>query len=157
VTLRRFDAADLVSVQSLIYLTVDSSYSGVYPPRAVQYFKEFHSLEHILERQAAGEVLVVQRDGVMVGTGAIVGAEISGVFVHPQFQRRGIGGQVMDVLENHARAAGHESVCLAVSLPSRPFYESRGYHLLGDRSIDVGEGERLDYWTAEKSLGAGES
>lgn len=148
----RLDATDLMSVQRLIYLTVDSSYSGVYPPRAVQYFKEFHSLERILERQAVGEVLVVERDRVMVGTGAIVGAEISGVFVHPQFQRLGIGGRVMDALESHARAAGHESVRLAVSLPSRPFYEGRGYHLLEDCSIDVGEGERLDYWTAEKSL-----
>ncbi len=151
-TPRRLDATDLMSVQRLIYLTVDSSYSGVYPPRAVQYFKEFHSLERILERQAVGEVLVVERDRVMVGTGAIVGAEISGVFVHPQFQRLGIGGQVMDVLEDHARAAGRKSVRLAVSLPSRPFYESRSYHLLEECSIDVGEGERLDYWTAEKSL-----
>jgi hypothetical protein len=62
-------------------------------PGAVRFFKELHSLEHLLERQAAGEILVVEQDGVMVGTGAIVAGEISGVFIHPEFQKRGIGGR----------------------------------------------------------------
>jgi hypothetical protein len=48
------------------------------------------------------------------------------------------------------------SVELDVSLPSRGFYERRGYRMLEDRSIDVGEGETLDYWRAAKRL-AGES
>jgi hypothetical protein len=62
----------------------------------------------------------------------------------------------MDDLESAASAAGHRSVHLDVSLPSRSFYERRGYANLHRRAIDVGDGERLDYWTAEKSLGAGE-
>jgi putative acetyltransferase len=157
VTPRRFEAQDLEPLQRLVHLTIDSSYAGLYPPRAVAYFRELYSLQQILDRQAAGEIVVVECDGALVATGAIVAAEISGVFVHPQLQRRGIGAQVMDVLERHAQAAGHESVHLAVSLPSRRFYESRGYRMLEPCSIDVGEGERLDYWKAEKSLGAGES
>ena len=74
-----------------------------------------------------------------MATGAIVGADISGVFVHPQLQKRGIGGQVMDRLEGDAALAGRDSVRLDVSLPSRGFYESRGYRLLESCSIDVGE------------------
>jgi len=151
--LRRSDSADVVPIQHLIHATIESSYAGVYPPRAVRHFKEFHSVGRIRERQAEGAVLVGEQDGQIVATGAIVGAEISGVFVRPEFQKRGIGGQVMDRLEGDAEHAGRDSVGLDVSLPSKGFYESRGYRLLESCSIDVGEGERLDYWTAEKWLG----
>jgi ribosomal protein S18 acetylase RimI-like enzyme len=157
VKLRRSDSVDVASIQRLIHATIEASYAGVYPPRAVRHFKEFHSAERIRERQAAGAILVAEQDGQVVATGAIVGADISGVFVHPEFQQRGIGGQVMDRLEGDAEIAGRGSVRLDVSLPSKGFYESRGYRLLESCSIDVGEGERLDYWTAEKWLGSGES
>lgn len=108
--LRRSDSADIATIQRLIRATIESSYAEVYPPRAVRHFKEFHSAERIRERQVAGAVLVAELDGQIVATGAIVGADISGVFVHPQLQGHG-----------------------------------------------VGEGERLDYWTAEKWLGSGRS
>jgi len=69
---RPFTVTDLVPVQRLVHLTIDSSYSGVYPPRAVRFFKEFHSLDRILERNAEGEVIVVEQDGEIVATGTIV-------------------------------------------------------------------------------------
>jgi len=151
VKFRSLDAIDAAPAQRLIHLTIDSSYPGAYPPRAVQFFKAFHSLDRILERCTLGQVLVIEQDEDVIATGAIVADEITGVFVHPQSQKLGIGGRLMDRLENIARIGGHESVQLAVSLPSRGFYESRGYQLLKNCSIDVGEGERLDYWEAEKS------
>lgn len=151
-SVRSFEAADLTPVHELIHHTIDVCYSGVYPPRAVSFFKEFHSLDKILGRHATGEVLVVEHDGSVVATGALVGGDITGVFVHPEFQGRGIGGQVMDRLEGIARARGRSSVELSVSLPSRGFYESRGYQVLESRSSDVGGGDRLDYWAAEKPL-----
>ena len=155
VKLRLSDSADVASIRRLIHATIDCSYVGVYPPLAVRYFKEYHSVDRLRGRQAAGAVLVAEQDGQIVATGAIVGADISGVFVHPRLRRRGIGGQVMDRLEGDAESAGRDSVRLDVSLPSKGFYEGRGYRLLESCSLDVGAGERLDYWTAEKWLGTG--
>ena len=155
-TVRAFRSADLDSVRQLIHDTIDASYAGVYPPRAVRFFRDYHTPDRILERQATGKIVVVERDADLVATGAIVEDHIIAVFVHPGFQGRGIGARVMDALEGDARAAGRASVRLDVSLPSRRFYERRGYRLLENCSIEVGGGERLDYWTAEKSLAAGE-
>jgi GNAT superfamily N-acetyltransferase len=149
---RAFAVGDLEPAQRLIHDTIDRCYSGLYPPRAVRFFKEFHSRDNILERHTAGTVLVAEDDGELVATGATVAGEIAGVFVHPRFQGRGIGGQVMDRLEEIARSAGHKTASLSVSLPSRGFYGRRGYRVLESRSIDVGGGERLDYWEAEKRL-----
>jgi GNAT superfamily N-acetyltransferase len=154
--LRAFEPSDLEAVRQLIHAAIDASYTDVYPPRAVQFFKDYHTADRILERHAKGDVVLVEREAELLGTGAIVGDHIVAVFVHPEHQRHGIGTSVMEDLERAARAAGHHSVHLDVSLPSRPFYESRGYTHLESCSIDVGVGERLDYWTAEKSLGGGE-
>ena len=156
VRVRAFRSADLDSVQQLIHDTIDASYTGVYPPRAVRFFKDYHTPDRILERQATGKVVVVERDADLVATGAIVDDHILAVFVYSGLQRRGIGARVMDALEGDAHATGRASVHVDVSLPSRRFYERRGYRLLESCSIEVGDGERLDYWRAEKNLGAGE-
>ncbi len=74
------------------------------------------------------------------------------IFVRPDLQRRGHGKAVMRELERRARARGFTQVELSVSLPSREFYESLGYEMLEECSIDVGDGQRLDFWKAGKTL-----
>lgn len=49
-TLRGFRDSDAAAVHALIYRTIDECYSGVYPPRAVEYFKRFHSFEAVRAR-----------------------------------------------------------------------------------------------------------
>ncbi len=41
--IRPFGTPDLAVVRQLIHNTIDTCYSGVYPPRAVAFFKDFHS------------------------------------------------------------------------------------------------------------------
>lgn len=151
--LRAFRPDDAELVTRLIHRTIDACYARVYPPRAVAFFKEYHALDRVLDRHAAGRVIVVRRGDDIVATGSLVGPEISGVFVDPAFQGHGVGALVMDELESAAGEMGLPAVELSVSLPSRGFYQRRGYRILEALSIDVGEGEQLDYWAAEKLLG----
>jgi hypothetical protein len=58
----------------------------------------------------------------------------------------------MKVLENEACASRVTEIGLSVSLPSRRFYERLGYEVVEEKSIDVGEGQRLDFWKAVKRL-----
>lgn len=155
--IRDFQESDLVAVQNLIHQTIDVCYSGIYPPRAVQFFKDFHSEKKIMERYRSGDILVAEQEGKLVATGTIVGSDIFGIFVHPAFQRQGYGAALMRELENKAAAKGCNEPELSVSLPSRGFYESLGYEMLEECSIDVGGGEHLDFWKAKKSLARQES
>lgn len=157
IRIRMFRESDLIPVLNLIHQTIDSCYSGVYPPRAVQFFKEFHSEEKVLQRHQEGVLLVVEQDGNVIATGAIVGNDIFGVFVHPGFQHCGHGGTLMRELEKKAKAKGCTKAELSVSLPSRGFYVRLGYDMLEGCSMDVGEGQHLDYWKACKSLTGQES
>jgi GNAT superfamily N-acetyltransferase len=155
--IREFRESDLIPVQRLIHQTIDVCYSGVYPPRAVQFFKKFHSEEKIMERHRQGKILLIEQDGNVIATGTIVGSDIFGVFVHPEFQHRGYGGGLMRELENRAKARGCTELELSVSLPSREFYEGLGYEMLEKCSIDVGQGQHLDFWKARKPMARRES
>ena len=154
ISIRRFREPDLCQLMRLIRETIEISYAEVYPPRAVQFLRDFHSEKKVADRSKAGTTLVVEEDGELVATGSLVGSEILAVFVHPRLQRGGRGKALMNTLENEARASGETEIGLAVSLPSRRFYESLGYKIVEKRSGDVGEGQRLDFWKAVKQLPA---
>lgn len=150
--LRQFRSSDAHAVHALIHRTIDASYSGVYPPQAVAFFKRFHSLEAVQSRASAGYVVVAEDNSGILATGTRIGDEISGVFVAPEGQGRGVGTQVMDALETTLLEIGGTVARLHVSLPSRGFYELRGYVMLSEGSIDVDDDQQLRYWLAEKAL-----
>ena len=152
VSIRRFREPDLCQLVRLISETIGISYAEVYPPRAVQFFKDFHSKKKIADRGKTGTTLVVEEDGELVATGSLVDGEILAVFVHPRLQRGGRGKALMKALENEARASGVAEIGLSISLPSKGFYESLGYKVVEEKSRDVGEGQRLDFWKAVKQL-----
>lgn len=152
--IRLFKEADLPALRRLICDTIEASYSAAYPPRAVDFFKDHHSGQKIIERSVKGNVLVLvgETDNSIRATGALVGAEIEGVFVRRDYQRRGYGKTIMAELEKMAKAKGLTETGLSISLPARKFYESIGYEVLPERTIDVGEGQYLKYWPGKKSL-----
>ena len=152
ICIREFREDDVETITQLIHRTIDVCYTNVYPSRAVEFFKRFHSRDGILERSRKGATLVAERNGRVIGTGAIVDNEIYGVFVEPKMQGHGHGGAIMRALETRAIAKGHLEVILSVSLPSRKFYEGLGYEILQEAYRDVGEGQRLDFWKAKKAL-----
>ena len=151
--LRTFQKTDLEAVRALIHRTIDAAYTGVDPPRAVVFFKQYYSKEKILERSRDGEIVVLACGGKAVAMGSILEGEICGVFVDLDFQRAGFGVRLMQELERRVSASGRKEAELSVSLPSRGFYERLGYTVLEACSIDVGEGEQLKYWKAKKTLG----
>ncbi|MBI9016323.1 MAG: GNAT family N-acetyltransferase [Phycisphaerae bacterium] len=150
--IRRFTEGDLGGVYDLIHGTIDICYDGFYSGRAIGYFRGFHSHEGILKRGKNDDVVVMENDGEIIATGALVGNEICGVFIRVDLQGQGLGRLVMGKLEGIACDKGIEEVVLNVSLPSRKFYEKMGYEIYEDCQMDVGAGEILDYWKARKRL-----
>ena len=154
IVIRPFREADMPALHGMICDTIDASYSGIYPPRAVEFFKKHHSEERIGERYATGEVLVLaaEPDGSILATGSLVGSEIVGVFVRRDRQGKGYGKTIMGRLEGMATAKGLPEIGLSISLPSRMFYERLGYEVVDERAIDVGKGQYLEYWYGKKAL-----
>ncbi len=153
IIIRPFNKNDLASLHRMIQGTIEASYTGIYPPRAVAFFKAYHSEGKIIERSAAGEVLVlVNQDGSILATGSLISSEITGVFVHRNYHRKGYGKAIMAELERRAKVKGFSNISLSVSLPSRRFYEHLGYDVLAECALDVGDGQCLKYWSGTKVL-----
>lgn len=150
--LRSFRESDVTAVRCLIHDTIDSCYSSVYPPQAVQFFKTFHSESKIKKRNLKGHMVVVEREGDIIATGTLIADDITGVFVHPDCQHQGHGRRIMLNLESQALQSGYNETTLSVSLPSRVFYEDLGYEVIEDCSIEVGGEEHLEFWKAKKNL-----
>jgi hypothetical protein len=63
VSIRRFREPDLCQLVRLVSETIGLSYAEVYSPRAVQFFKDYHSEKNIADRSKTGTTLVVEEDG----------------------------------------------------------------------------------------------
>jgi GNAT superfamily N-acetyltransferase len=77
-------------------------------------------------------------DGQVVGTASLNGQTVSSVFVHPDYQRRGIGTKLMDAVE---QAAQSSSLGVQTSITAQPFYAKRGFAVI--REDFYGEERRI--------------
>lgn len=151
-SVRPFEAFELERVRALIRRTIEVSYGAVYPPRALPFFERFHDAQTIRTRAVNGRVLVLEEEGGLTGTGALVEGEILGVFVDPDRQGGGRGRALMRALEAEAVRQGLDGCTLSISLPSRRFYEKLGYRTLEERTRDLGGGQVLRFWKGAKRL-----
>lgn len=116
-----------------------------------EFFCDLHSLDHVREGIASGNMGVLVDDGEVIGTGCFDGNHITGVYVLPPFQGKGCGSMIIDHLENLI-GKDHETVVLDASLPAATLYEHRGYRATGHGIIDLENDVKLAFEKMEKSL-----
>lgn len=150
--IRKFKESDLADVKSLINETIHICYSGVYCAQAVQFFKDWHHDEKILENAKQGYTIVLEKNNKIVGTGTIIGQEIVRVFVDPMLQRCGFGKLIMDKLEEKALSLGIDVIKLDASIPAKKFYDALGYITLEETFVELKDNKTLDYYKMQKSL-----
>ena len=68
--------------------------------------------------------------GRIVGTGSLNGKTVRAVFVHPDYQGRGIGTKLMDAVENAASVQSVDTLTVQSSITAQPFYAKRGFKVV---------------------------
>lgn len=116
-----------------------------------EFFCDLHSLDHVREGIASGNMGVLVDDGEVIGTGCFDGNHITGVHVLPPFQGKGCGSMIIDHLENLI-GKDYETVVLDASFPAATLYEHRGYRATGHGIIDLENDVKLVFEKMEKSL-----
>lgn len=148
-TLKIIGLVELKEVYNLIQNTIQNCYSKYYSPGVVYFFCTHHSSENIAEDIKAGRVYGVFIDNHLVGTGTIKENHITRVFVHPDYQGKGVGTYIFGAFEKIIFSYS-DSVVLDSSLAAAKFYDKRGYVTVGHEEIDCENGSILVYEIMEK-------
>lgn len=154
IQIRTFKERDLAAIRNLIDETVNACYSDDYCAEAMQFFKEWHDSQKILNHAKEGYTIILEKNNQVIGTGTIIGTEVVRVFVSPVFQKHGCGRLIMNELEEKAVSKGIKVIKLDASMPSKKFYDSLGYVTLEKTFLELESSKRLDYYKMEKTLNA---
>lgn len=80
------------------------------------------------------EIWIVEQNDTVVGWGAIRGGRLEGLYTDPEFAGRGIGTELLGVLEALMRERGILAVQAEASSNAEEFYFRRGYEPIGPRT-----------------------
>jgi putative acetyltransferase len=72
----------------------------------------------------------------VVGWGAIRAERVEGLYTDPEFAGRGIGTELLELLEALMRGRGIPAVCAEASSNAEIFYLRRGYERTGPRTSE---------------------
>jgi GNAT superfamily N-acetyltransferase len=133
--IRRYGASDHDAVWQLhnVALWKVGAHAGNGP-----WDDDLHKIEEVY-LDNGGEFLVGLVDGRIVAMGAIrrltgEKAEVKRMRVHPDYQRRGLGQQILTALEDRARELGYRTLVLdtaVIQTAARQLYLKNGYHETG--------------------------
>jgi len=71
--------------------------------------------------------------GRLAGFCSFLGGVIEGLYVHPDWARRGVGSALLLRAEAAILAGRHRTVRVSASLIGQPLYERHGYRIVGSR------------------------
>lgn len=99
------------------------------------------------------ETLVAEVDTEIVGFATREGDLIRALYVRPELQGRGIGSELLNVVEAAARADGVHRLTVSASLNSIGFYTAQGYVRVGESHVGLGDERELRCVDLTKELG----
>ena len=114
------------------------------------------AFEEEIGNGVAGIGMVAEDDGIIVGfiTGLTMAQELQvhNIAVHPDYQGRGIGRQLMEAVDDLGRAGDYQRISLEVRQDNDiacKLYMSLGFKAVGTRKDFYGPGQDASLYTKE--------
>ncbi len=124
--LRKYRPEDLEEIATLFYETVHTVNARDYTPEQLSAWAT-----GTIDKKAwnaslmAHTSIVAEEDGQIIGFGDVDDTGyLDRLYVHKDFQRRGIGRAICDALESAVQTG---TITTYASLTARPFFEAMGY------------------------------
>ncbi len=125
--IRRFRVSDAFEVSSVIRRAVMERDNRNYTLEQLYSIANHYSSENMCSKLDKKFVLVCIDKGKIVGTATLRGDEVMAVFIEPNYQGRGMGIKLMELLESESVKGGLSRVWLVAVLSAVSFYEKLGY------------------------------
>lgn len=137
--LRAAHAGDTGTLTDILHR---SKASWDYPAEKLEAFRSYCQITS--EILAAQDMVVAEEGGTPIGFAGGYPREdhfyLEFLFVLPEAKSKGIGSLLLDRMTDMARAAGKSRIVLESDYYARPFYEAKGYKVLGDRPSPMAPG-----------------
>jgi len=136
----------------LIKRVLNEVNSKDYSPSEIEAMKSFQSEEKLKEKLEQGGIYFIALDGnKLVGTGGLVGNEVSRVFVDSLYSGLGIGKELMLMIEDEARKRKLGSIFLGSTTTAKSFYEKCGFSVTKYNDFEI-NGLKIKMIMMEKKI-----
>ena len=134
-TLRDYTKTDCAELAELFYDTVHTVNAKDYTQEQLDAWATGKvNLEAWNESFQAHRTVVAEMDGKIVGFGDMdVTGYLDRLYVHKDYQRRGVAAAICDALEQRTKAAEFTT---HASITARPFFEKRGYTVAREQQVE---------------------
>ena len=134
-TLRDYTKTDCAELAELFYDTVHTVNAKDYTQEQLDAWATGKvNLEAWNESFQAHHTVVAEMDGKIVGFGDIdETGYLDRLYVHKDYQRRGVAAAICDALEQRTKAAEFTT---HASITARPFFEKRGYTVVKVQQVE---------------------
>ncbi len=149
--IRIAERKDIELVRTITYRTIEEIYPRYYPEGAVAFFLAHHSKENIEADIGAGDVFLMEAEGIVTGTVTVKVSEINRLFILPQYQGKGYGRELLRFSEQMI-AEKSEKIEVSASFPAKEMYLKHGYKEISSHSILTENGDFLCYDLMEKRI-----
>lgn len=149
--LRKYVKTDCAELAELFYDTVHTVNAKDYTREQLDAWATGEvNLEVWNESFQAHRTVVAEVDGQIVGFGDMdETGYLDRLYVHKDYQRRGVATAICDVLEQNTKAA---ECTTHASITARPFFEKRGYTVVREQQVER-RGELLTNFVMRKDCG----
>ncbi len=151
--IRDYEEADAPAIARLFYETVRSVNRTDYSEEQVQaWAPAVPNAEEWHARMAGRKTFVAEEGGEVVGFSELEkDGHLDMFYLRKDAVGRGIGRLLYEATEQAARGWDHGRIFTEASITARPFFERRGFHVLGERRV-WRRGVELTNFAMEKPL-----
>jgi putative acetyltransferase len=153
IAIRPYQTDDVSDLVTLFRASVRSIGRRDYTDSQVQaWAPELIDQESFARRCAAKATWIAECEHRIAGFSDLEpDGHIDMLYVHPDFQRRGVARALLTHIEKDARAKGLKRLFTEASITARPAFEAVGFHVLAAQTVTV-RGESMTNYRMEKWL-----
>lgn len=143
VLIRKAGVKDIKAIQDIAYVTWHHTYSGLIPESIQDKFLEqAYSEEFMAKRLDQSLLLVAEKDEKVIGFANAFQkaetAELSAIYIYPDYQGEGIGTQLLGRLLDHLKPVVRLNVEVEKgNISGEKFYEKNDFQLLEEYEDDL--------------------
>lgn len=89
--------------------------------------REEDTPQELIKASKKGIMWIAKTDNKIIGTISLTGSRLRRFFVHPQYQRKGIGRKLVDKLSDYAKDHSLKEIYAGAILSAVPTYKKLGF------------------------------